>query len=108
MSALTAGVVGMTAAGLHQAGLTKPLSRIAGYLSRVPRFPILSYHRINDEADPFFPSLPTAVFERHMAFVADAELRREVRRRIQSVSRNEEGGQSCGRARTRLIFFNHR
>lgn len=72
MSALTAGVVGMTAAGLHQAGLTKPLSRIAGYLSRVPRFPILSYHRINDEADPFFPSLPTAVFERHMAFVADA------------------------------------
>lgn len=72
MSALTAGVVGVTAAGLHQAGLTKPLSRIAGYLSRVPRFPILSYHRINDEGDPFFPSLSTEVFERHMAFVAEA------------------------------------
>lgn len=71
MSALTAAVVEMTAAGLHRARLTKPLSRIAGYLSRVPRFPILSYHRVNDERDPFFPSLPTEVFERHMAFVGD-------------------------------------
>ncbi len=71
MSALTSAVFGMTAAGLHQARLTKPLSRIAGYLSRVPPFPILSYHRVNDERDPFFPSLPTEVFERHMAFVGD-------------------------------------
>jgi peptidoglycan/xylan/chitin deacetylase (PgdA/CDA1 family) len=71
MSALASAVVGMTAAGLHRARLTKPLSRIAGYLSRVPRFPILSYHRVNDERDPFFPSLPTDVFERHMAFVGD-------------------------------------
>jgi peptidoglycan/xylan/chitin deacetylase (PgdA/CDA1 family) len=33
-------------------------------------FPILNYHRVNDENDPFFPSLPTAVFERHMAYLA--------------------------------------
>lgn len=72
MSALTAAVVRVAAAGLHRARLTKPVSRMAGYLSRVPRFPILSYHRVNDERDPFFPSLPTEVFERHMAFVSDA------------------------------------
>jgi peptidoglycan/xylan/chitin deacetylase (PgdA/CDA1 family) len=68
---LTSAVLGVTAAGLHRARLTKPLSRLAGYLSREPRFPILSYHRVNDERDPFFPSLPTEVFERQMAFVAD-------------------------------------
>ncbi len=72
MSALTAAVVRVAAAGLHRARLTKPVSRMAGYLSRVPRFPILSYHRVNDERDPFFPSLPTEVFERHMAFVSAA------------------------------------
>jgi peptidoglycan/xylan/chitin deacetylase (PgdA/CDA1 family) len=33
-------------------------------------FPVLNYHRVNDDNDPFFPSLPTAVFERHMAYLA--------------------------------------
>ena len=36
------------------------------------RMTILSYHRVNDERDPYFPSLPTAVFERQMAYVARA------------------------------------
>ena len=33
-------------------------------------FPVLNYHRVNDDGDPFFPSLPTAVFESHMAYLA--------------------------------------
>ena len=31
---------------------------------------MLSYHRVNDDGDVFLPALPTAVFERQMAFVA--------------------------------------
>jgi peptidoglycan/xylan/chitin deacetylase (PgdA/CDA1 family) len=33
-------------------------------------FPVLNYHRVNDDHDAFFPSLPTAVFESHMAYLA--------------------------------------
>jgi peptidoglycan/xylan/chitin deacetylase (PgdA/CDA1 family)/CelD/BcsL family acetyltransferase involved in cellulose biosynthesis len=31
---------------------------------------ILYYHRVNNEGDPFFPSMPTAAFERTMQYVA--------------------------------------
>ncbi|MBI1893840.1 MAG: polysaccharide deacetylase family protein [Candidatus Rokubacteria bacterium] len=37
---------------------------------RYPAFPILVYHRVDDNRDPFFPSVPTEVFERQMRFVA--------------------------------------
>jgi peptidoglycan/xylan/chitin deacetylase (PgdA/CDA1 family) len=39
---------------------------------RPPAFQVLTYHRVNDEADPFFASVPTPVFERHMAHIARA------------------------------------
>jgi peptidoglycan/xylan/chitin deacetylase (PgdA/CDA1 family) len=55
---------------LHRAGLSGPLSALMGYATRRPTFPILSWHRVNDDNDPFFPALPTEVFERQMAFVA--------------------------------------
>ena len=35
-----------------------------------PAFSIFTYHRVNDEADPFFASMPTEVFERQIAHVA--------------------------------------
>lgn len=72
MSALTSSLLRWTATGLHAARLSGPLSRALGYASTVPTFPILSYHRVNDEGDPFFPSLSTEIFERQMAFVARA------------------------------------
>ena len=72
MSALTSSLLRWTATGLHAARLSGPLSRALGYASAAPTFPILSYHRVNDEGDPFFPSLSTEVFERQMAFVARA------------------------------------
>lgn len=63
---------GGAAGALYRLGLALPLSRLAGYARRAPGFPILTYHRVNDDQDPFFPSLPTEVFERHMAFIARA------------------------------------
>src|SRR5215470_18957326 len=31
---------------------------------------ILTYHRVNEESDPFFPALAPVVFERHMEYLA--------------------------------------
>ncbi len=70
MEGLRASVVRWIAAGLARAGLTRTLSIAAGYGRKTPAFPILKYHRVNDEADAFFPALPTQVFEQHMAFIA--------------------------------------
>ena len=58
------------AAAIHRVGLSTAISRAAGYVDPRKAFPILSYHRVNDEGDPFFPSLPTALFEQQMSFVA--------------------------------------
>lgn len=60
------------ATGIHRAGLLPMLSRLAGHARREAGFPILVYHRVNDDRDPFFEALPTTVFERQMAFVAQA------------------------------------
>jgi peptidoglycan/xylan/chitin deacetylase (PgdA/CDA1 family)/CelD/BcsL family acetyltransferase involved in cellulose biosynthesis len=37
---------------------------------REPAGRILYYHRVNDDRDPFFPSMPVDVFERQMRYVA--------------------------------------
>ncbi|HEU5192062.1 MAG TPA: polysaccharide deacetylase family protein [Methylomirabilota bacterium] len=63
-------LVRLAAAGLHHSGALAPLTRAVGHVRRTPAFPILSYHRVNDDADPFFRALPTAVFERQMRHVA--------------------------------------
>lgn len=63
-------VVRLVAGGLHHSGLLSPLTRAVGYARRAPMFPILTYHRVNDDGDPFFGALPTAVFERRMRHVA--------------------------------------
>ncbi len=67
-----ASVLRVAANGLHHARLSRPLSLAIGYARRKATFPILSFHRINDEADPFFPSMATEVFARQMEFVARA------------------------------------
>jgi peptidoglycan/xylan/chitin deacetylase (PgdA/CDA1 family) len=61
---------GAMATSVHRAGLTTALSRAAGYARRVGGFQVLKYHRVNDDADPFFPALATDVFERQMALIA--------------------------------------
>jgi peptidoglycan/xylan/chitin deacetylase (PgdA/CDA1 family) len=67
----TSAVVGVTAVALERTGLLRPVARVAGYVARTAGFQILAYHRVNDDADPFFPSLPTETFARHMAHVAE-------------------------------------
>ncbi len=63
-------LVRLVAGGLHHSGLLSPLARAVGYARRAPAFPILTYHRVNDDGDPFFSALPSAVFERQMRHVA--------------------------------------
>jgi peptidoglycan/xylan/chitin deacetylase (PgdA/CDA1 family)/CelD/BcsL family acetyltransferase involved in cellulose biosynthesis len=67
---------GPTAAGLLRARFQASVSPDGRVLRgswtrrRKPAGRILYYHRVNDERDPFFPSLPTKVFERQMRHVA--------------------------------------
>ena len=58
------------AAGLFRTGLIRPLSFAAGYTSREAAFMIMTYHRVNDEMDPFSAAVPTQVFEQHMTYLA--------------------------------------
>lgn len=59
-----------TAKALYYSRVLRPLSMLAGYAGRQPAFAILKYHRVNDAQDAFFPSVPTVVFERQMAYIA--------------------------------------
>ena len=70
MSGRRPSAIKLVASGLHHAGLLSPITRAVGYARRQAAFPILTYHRVNDDGDPFFRALPTAVFERQMRHVA--------------------------------------
>jgi peptidoglycan/xylan/chitin deacetylase (PgdA/CDA1 family) len=67
------------ASALHGVGATRALAAMAGHVTlgagrgfrrRAPAFPVLTYHSVNDDGDPFFPAVSTAVFERQMAYLA--------------------------------------
>jgi peptidoglycan/xylan/chitin deacetylase (PgdA/CDA1 family) len=66
--------VARLATALYRTRLIRPLSAAAGYTSRHAGFLILTYHRVNDELDPFFGAVPTEIFEQHMAYVARTHL----------------------------------
>jgi len=55
---------------LYHSGLLGPVTRAVTHAASRPRLPILSFHRVNDDQDPFLPSLPTAVFAARMAYIA--------------------------------------
>jgi peptidoglycan/xylan/chitin deacetylase (PgdA/CDA1 family) len=59
---------GATAA--HVAGLSGPLSRLVGYTRPMRSFPIITYHRVNDDRDPFFEAVPTDVFEAQVRWIS--------------------------------------
>ena len=63
-------VAAFAARALHHLRLLGPLSSAAAWARRRPAFQVLCYHRVNDDGDPFFPAVPTAVFEQHMAWIA--------------------------------------
>jgi len=68
--ALRRAAIARVAGTAFRTGLTALLTRAAG--RGEPRVPVLCFHRVNDDRDPFFPAMPTAVFERQMAYVARA------------------------------------
>ena len=46
------------------------VSWAAGHVGRKPVFPILTYHRVNDDGDPFLPAMPTAVLDRQLNYIS--------------------------------------
>ncbi len=70
MSARTA-AIRAAAGGLYHTGLLRPLATAACRLRGGNGFTVLAFHRVNDEADPFFPSVPTAVFAERMQHLAE-------------------------------------
>jgi peptidoglycan/xylan/chitin deacetylase (PgdA/CDA1 family) len=63
-------IVRAAATGLYHGRLIRPLAFLADSVR--PAFQVLTFHRVNDDADPFFPSVPTVVFEQQMEYVARA------------------------------------
>jgi peptidoglycan/xylan/chitin deacetylase (PgdA/CDA1 family) len=57
------------ATALYHAPFPRLRTALEGRLRRAAAFPVLAYHRVNDENDPFFPSLPSSVFQQHMAYL---------------------------------------
>jgi peptidoglycan/xylan/chitin deacetylase (PgdA/CDA1 family) len=65
-------IVRRVASVVYHARLIRLLELATKYGRSRPAFQVLTYHRVNDDADPFFPALPTRVFEQHMAYVSRA------------------------------------
>ncbi len=59
------------ATGLHATGALGPATTAALRLRGGNAFSILAFHRVNDEADPFFPSLSPGLFAARMRHIAD-------------------------------------
>ena len=59
----------LVASALHRTRMLGPVSAMAGWL-REGGFPILTFHRVNDDDDPFMPALSTAVFAARMEHIA--------------------------------------
>ena len=55
---------------LYHSRLLGPVATAARYASAWGGFPILTYHRVNDDHDPFFPAVPTALFAAQIAHIA--------------------------------------
>jgi len=84
----SAAMIKVVAYGLFYSGLLALFNRfvnrfeIQRSIGTEPTFPfvqrrtrrnvqILTYHRVNDEYDPFFPAVPSPVFARQMEYLAD-------------------------------------
>jgi peptidoglycan/xylan/chitin deacetylase (PgdA/CDA1 family) len=65
-------IVRRVASVVYHARLIRLLELATKYARGRPAFQVLTYHRVNDDGDPFFPALPTRVFEQHMTYVSRA------------------------------------
>ncbi len=55
---------------VYHSHLLRPVTTVVGHARRAAAFPILTFHRVNDDEDPFFPALSTAVFAARMRHIA--------------------------------------
>jgi len=55
---------------LYHSHLLGPIATAATYARPSRGFPILTFHRVNDDLDPFLPAVPTAVFAARIAHIA--------------------------------------
>ena len=67
---LRAAMIRGVSGALYHTGLVGPVARGIARTHPRPRVQILTFHRVNDDNDPFLPSLPTAVFAARMAYIA--------------------------------------
>ncbi|HET7875083.1 MAG TPA: hypothetical protein VFN71_06115, partial [Methylomirabilota bacterium] len=55
---------------LYHGRLLGPLATAVARARPAAGFPILAFHRVNDDNDPFSPAVPTALFAGRMAHIA--------------------------------------
>ena len=55
---------------VYRSGLLRPMASAAARLRRTVSLPILTFHRVNDDQDLFFPALATSVFAARMEHIA--------------------------------------
>jgi peptidoglycan/xylan/chitin deacetylase (PgdA/CDA1 family) len=65
-------IVRRVAGVVYHARLIRLLELATKYARGRPAFQVLTYHRVNDDGDPFFPALPTRIFEQHMTYISRA------------------------------------
>ncbi|HEX2482916.1 MAG TPA: polysaccharide deacetylase family protein [Methylomirabilota bacterium] len=65
-------VIRWVASAVYHARLIRLLELAARYGRGRSAFQVLTYHRVNDDEDPFFPAVPTRIFEQHMSYIARA------------------------------------
>lgn len=70
MTARTRAIKGL-ATFVSRSRILGPLTAAASHVRGHQHFPVLVFHRVNDEGDPFFPSVSTAVFAAWMKHIAE-------------------------------------
>jgi peptidoglycan/xylan/chitin deacetylase (PgdA/CDA1 family) len=55
---------------VYRTGLLRPMVSVAARLRRGASVPILTFHRVNDDQDPFFAAMATSVFAARMEHIA--------------------------------------
>jgi peptidoglycan/xylan/chitin deacetylase (PgdA/CDA1 family) len=55
---------------VYRSGLLRPMASVAARVRRTVSVPVLTFHRVNDDQDPFFGALRTSVFAARVEHIA--------------------------------------
>lgn len=67
---LRAAAIRAVATATYRTGAIRPLVAAASRAAGAASFSVLTFHRVNDDGDPFLPALPTRVFEGWVSHIA--------------------------------------